>query len=102
MRKLTTEDNESKSPDPVVQNIEWLKEIFPEAFAEGKVDFEVLKQLLDGAIDEREEKYGLNWHGKRRARQLGLTPFDWDTAALPRGQCRLGKDPEPHDRRRQP
>jgi adenine-specific DNA-methyltransferase len=33
------------------------------------VDFEVLKQLLDGAVVEREEKYGLNWHSKRRARQ---------------------------------
>ena len=38
------------------------------------MDFEVLKQLLGGAVDEREEKYGLNWHGKRRARQLALTP----------------------------
>jgi len=51
----------------------------------------VLKQLLGGAVEEREEKYGLNWHGKRRARQLALTPssgtlrpcpadsVDWDT-----------------------
>ena len=65
--------------------------LLPEAFSEGKVDFEVLKQLLGGAIDEGEEKYGLNWHGKRRARQLALTPsngtlrpcpedsVDWDT-----------------------
>jgi adenine-specific DNA-methyltransferase len=55
------------------------------------VNFDVLKQLLGGAVDEREEKYGLNWHGKRRARQLALTPstgtlrpcpedsVDWDT-----------------------
>ncbi len=72
-------------------NIEQLQALFPEAFTEGKVDFEVLKQLLGGAVDEREEKYGLNWHGKRRARQLALTPstgtlrpcpedsVDWDT-----------------------
>ena len=25
-------------------------------------------------MNEREEKYGLNWHGKRQARQLALTP----------------------------
>jgi len=68
-----------------------LKTIFPEAFTEEKVDFEVLKQLLGGAVEEREEKYGLNWHGKRRSRQLALTPstgtlrpcpaesVDWDT-----------------------
>jgi len=91
MRKLTAQDAETKSPDIVAENIERLKTIFPEAFTEGKVDFEVLKQLLGGAIDEREEKYGLNWHGKRRARQLALTPstgtlrpcpedsVDWDT-----------------------
>jgi adenine-specific DNA-methyltransferase len=75
----------------VAENVEQLKTIFPEAFTEEKVDFEVLKQLLGGAVEEREEKYGLNWHGKRRARQLALTPstgtlrpcpeesVDWDT-----------------------
>src|SRR6266849_3205691 len=74
MKRLTEQDAETKSPDIVAENIERLKEIFPEAFGEGRVDFEVLKQLLGGAIDERDEKYGLNWHGKRRARQLALTP----------------------------
>ena len=34
----------------------------------------MLKQLLGGTVAEQEEKYGLNWHGKRRARQLALTP----------------------------
>lgn len=91
MQKLTAEDMDTKSPDLVAENIEQLKVLFPEAFTEGKVDFEVLKQLLGGAVDEREEKYGLNWHGKRRARQIALTPstgtlrpcpedsVDWDT-----------------------
>jgi len=91
MKKLTGKDPETKSPDLVAANIEQLKGLFPEVFTEGKVDFEVLKQLLGGAVDEREEKYGLNWNGKRRARQLALTPstgtlrpcpedsVDWDT-----------------------
>ena len=91
MQKLTEQDPETKSPDLVAGNIEQLKALFPEAFTEGKVDFVVLKQLLGGAVDEREEKYGLNWHGKRRARQIALTPstgtlrpcpeesVDWDT-----------------------
>jgi adenine-specific DNA-methyltransferase len=74
MRKFTPEDAETKSPDLVAGNLEQLKAIFPEAFTEGKVDFDVLKQILGGAVEEREEKYGLNWHGKRRARQLALTP----------------------------
>ena len=91
MKPLTDKDPETKSPDFVAANIEQLKGLFPEVFTEGKVDFEVLKQLLGGAVDEREEKYGLNWNGKRRARQLALTPstgtlrpcpedsVDWDT-----------------------
>ncbi len=91
MKKLTAQDPETRSPDLVAENIEQLKALFPEAFTEGKIDFEVLKQVLGGAVDEREEKYGLNWHGKRRARQLALTPstgtlrpcpedsVDWDT-----------------------
>ena len=74
MKRLTAQDAETKSADLVVQNIEQLKALFPEAFTEGKIDFEVLKQLLGAAVEEREEKYGLNWHGKRRARQLALTP----------------------------
>ncbi len=74
MKKLTTEDPETKSADIVTENIEQLRELFPEAFKEGKINFDVLKQLLGGQIDEKEEKYGLNWHGKRRARQLALTP----------------------------
>ncbi|TRU02990.1 MAG: site-specific DNA-methyltransferase [Microcystis sp. Msp_OC_L_20101000_S702] len=74
MQKLNPNDPETMSADIVSENIMHLKAIFPEAFVEGKVDFDVLKQLLGGAVDEREEKYGLNWHGKRKARQLALTP----------------------------
>ncbi|MGD0231069.1 MAG: site-specific DNA-methyltransferase, partial [Syntrophorhabdales bacterium] len=82
---------ETKSADILAENIEKLKALFPEVFTEEKIEFETLKQLLDGAIDEGEEKYGLNWHGKRRARQLALTPstgtlrpcpeesVDWET-----------------------
>ena len=80
MKKITINDPETRSADVVAENIEHLKALFPEAFTEGpagqagKIDFEVLRQLLGGAVDERQEKYGLNWHGKHRARQLALTP----------------------------
>lgn len=89
--KLTAGDPETRSADILVENIEALKTLFPEAFTEGKIDFEVLKQLLGAAADEREERYGLNWHGKRLARQIALTPstgtllpcpedsVDWET-----------------------
>jgi adenine-specific DNA-methyltransferase len=74
MELLTIDDPETMSADIVAENVEALKALFPEAFTEGGIDFAVLKQLLGGLVDEREEKYGLNWHGKRRARQLALTP----------------------------
>jgi len=91
MKKLTAEDPQAKSADIVAENIECLKAIFPDAVTEGGINFDVLKQLLGGAVEEREEKYGLNWHGKRAARRLALTPslgtlrpcpdesIDWDT-----------------------
>ena len=74
MKRITAEDPESSSPDLVADNIAQLARLFPEAFTEGKVDFVVLRELLGDAIDETDEKYGLNWHGKRRARRLALTP----------------------------
>ncbi|WP_034418228.1 hypothetical protein, partial [Candidatus Synechococcus spongiarum] len=91
MQKITGDAPEARSADLVAENVERLKSLFPEVFTEGKIDFHVLKQLLGGAVEEREEKYGLNWHGKRKARQLALTPstgtlrpcpeesIDWDT-----------------------
>lgn len=91
MKRLTIEDPETKTTDIISENIAQLKGFFPEVFTEGRIDFEALKQLLGDTVDEREEKYGLNWHGKRRARQLALTPstgtlrpcpeesVDWDT-----------------------
>lgn len=75
MKRLTPDSPELKSADLVAENIERLRELFPEAFAnEGKIDFDVLRQLLGDRVDDGEERYGLNWHGKRAARQLALTP----------------------------
>lgn len=91
MERIVAGDPETHSADIVADNLERLKVVFPEAFAEGTVDFDALRQLLGDAVDEGDEKYGLNWHGKRRARQLALTPstgtlrpcpeesVDWDS-----------------------
>ena len=91
IKKLDLNDPDTVSVDMVVGNVGALQVLFPEAFSEGRIDFEVLKQLLGGTVHEREEKYGLSWHGKRRARQIALTPsagtllpcpeesVDWDT-----------------------
>lgn len=54
----------------VQDNIEKLKEIFPEIFTEGKIDFEVLKQLLGEKIEIDKERYSFTWKGKTKARQV--------------------------------
>ena len=74
MKKISADDTVTRSPDLIAENLEQVKALFPDALTEGRVDFDVLKQLLGGTVDECEEKYGLNWHGKRQARQLALTP----------------------------
>ena len=96
MQKLTANDPETKSPDLVAENVSRLRALFPALVTEGPdgvaVNLDVLKHLVgDRTVTEAEEKYGLNWHGKRRARQLALTPstgtlrpcpedsVDWDT-----------------------
>ena len=91
MQKLTAGDPDTQSTDLISEHIEGLRALFPEAFTEGKVDFEVLRELLGDAVDDGDEKYGLNWRGKRAARRLALTPstgtlrpvpedsVDWDT-----------------------
>ena len=96
MDKIQQNDPETRSPDLVAENLSALKALFPELVTEGPegaaVNVDVLKALVgDKTVTDAEEKYGLNWHGKRRARQLALTPstgtlrpcpedsVDWDT-----------------------
>ena len=74
MEMIRPDSPESRSADLIGSNLKRLKDIFPEAFEEGKINFDVLKELLRGEIDEKDERYGLNWNGKRCARQLALTP----------------------------
>ena len=96
MNKLTAASPEAQSADLVAGNIDQLKALFPDLITEGPngtaVNVDVLKVLVgDQTVTDADEKYGLNWHGKRRARQLALTPstgtlrpcpdesVDWDT-----------------------
>ncbi|MET3123943.1 adenine-specific DNA-methyltransferase [Oxalobacteraceae bacterium GrIS 2.11] len=79
MQKIEATNPEAKSGDIVAGNIEQLKALFPELISEGAggvaINVEVLKALVgDKTVTDTDEKYGLNWHGKRRARQLALTP----------------------------
>lgn len=74
MKKVELEDGQSA--DIVSENISKMKELFPDAFSEGGVNFDTLRQLLGDAavLDEGEEKFGLNWTGKKWARKIALMP----------------------------
>ncbi|MDP1557448.1 MAG: DNA methyltransferase [Nitrosomonas sp.] len=96
MQKIKATNPAALSADLKAENIAQLRALFPELLTESAngvaLNVNVLKQLVgDATITDTEEKYGLNWHGKRRARQLALTPsigtlrpcpkesVDWDT-----------------------
>lgn len=91
IERLTLNDPDAQSADPVAANVVALKALFPAAVADGRIDFDTLRQLLGDEVDDGDERYGLNWPGKRRARRLALTPstgtlrparedsVDWDT-----------------------
>lgn len=56
------------------EKINALKEILPEAFSEGKIDWEKLKATLGENINFSNERYVLNWAGKSDAFKILQTP----------------------------
>lgn len=59
--------------------IDQLKQIAPEAFADGKINWETLQEALGEYIEEGEintEHFGLFWPGKRTARKLASIPSE--------------------------
>lgn len=51
--------------DIKVEQLNKLKQLFPEVFTEGtKIDWEKLKLTLGEAVDTVKERYGMNWPGK--------------------------------------
>jgi len=79
LQKIDAQSPEAQSADLKAGNIAKLKTLFPELITEGPngvaINQDVLRQLIgEATVTDTEEKYGLNWHGKRAARQLALTP----------------------------
>ena len=73
------------------QNIDKIKELFPEAVEEGKINFDMLRAMLGDEVDDSKEKYQFTWNGKAKAIKMAQTPSsatlrpckekskDWDT-----------------------
>ena len=54
------------------ENIAKLSELFPEAFTEGKIDFDMLQKLLGANIETEKERYSFTWNGKSEAIKIAL------------------------------
>ena len=65
---------DGKTPDLAAENIEQLRQIFPDVFEEGKIDFDKLKQVLGKYVDDEKERYNFTWNGKGKALRLAQTP----------------------------
>jgi len=81
MTKLDPKTDGS-SKDILGENIERIRELFPEVFTEGsdedgprwRVDMEALGELLGEYVEDKPERYSFNWHGKARAKRIAQTP----------------------------
>ncbi|WP_444636244.1 site-specific DNA-methyltransferase [Enterococcus faecalis] len=64
----------SSSLDITEQNIEKLKELFPEVLTEKKIDFDKLRLILGDEVETAPERYSFTWNGKKQAMQLAQQP----------------------------
>lgn len=64
----------SQSLDVVNEKINIIREVLPEVFCEGKIDWEKLKATLGENINFSNERYVLNWAGKSDAFKILQTP----------------------------
>ena len=85
-KEFTMSEKEKITPRLVFKDeqIEKFKSLFPETFADGKIDFDALKHALGEFIeDDSVEHFGLTWPGKRDARKMAFIP--------PKGTLKLAK-----------
>ncbi len=88
MERIKQGDELSGSSDRLGENVQRIADAFPEAVAEGVVDFDLLRQLVGEGSDETNERFGLTWSGKRGALQMALAPT---TATLRPWPCVSGE-----------
>ena len=77
---MTVEKLDLSSPDLVQGNIEKIAALFPNVVTEGpeglSIDFDALRQeLSDSIVDGPQERYRLDWPGKRSAMLAANTPI---------------------------
>jgi len=63
-----------ESMDLTEHNIEQLRQIFPNVFTEGKIDFDALQAELGVVVEKDSERYQFTWNGKEQAKRIATTP----------------------------
>ena len=73
---MTEELNEvpRTTPDFATEAATKLAELFPEIVADGKINLDTLKTILDIDVEDGRERFGLTWPGKREAIRAAQTP----------------------------
>ena len=65
---------ELTSMDMTDDRIEDLKAVFPEAFHDGKIDFDYLRSALGDWVEPEKERFGLTWAGKAQCMKVIQQP----------------------------
>ncbi|MGX7026013.1 DNA methyltransferase [Vagococcus hydrophili] len=68
------EEVSSSSLNITEQNIEKMKDLFPEVLTEEKIDFDKLRLVLGDEVETESERYSFNWNGKKKTIQLAQQP----------------------------
>lgn len=63
-----------QTPSITGEQLAGLRELMPQTFTEGKVDFDKLRASLGDFAEERPERYSFTWAGKRDAIRILQTP----------------------------
>jgi adenine-specific DNA-methyltransferase len=63
-----------ESKDLVAERVDEMRELFPEVFTEGGIDFDKLRLVLGDEVDDEDERYAFTWPGKRDAIRQSQTP----------------------------
>ena len=62
------------SLDILEENVKNLRQLFPEVECDGKIDFDMLRQILGEYVDDDKERYNFKWNGKGKALRFSQTP----------------------------
>jgi len=74
MSDLRIEKLSMESTDITQENINKIKELFPQVVTEGKIDFDVLKTILGEQIENQNERYQFTWNGKSETIRFAQKP----------------------------